>query len=189
MSSLDGRFALRFSRDTHVAAIIPQAWRLGLPATAIYVRYVTSATVHAARLAGWFLLLACVALILGATLGQSQSGLHSSNLRPGHSIWLELHDVDARIGLVNVLGNVALFAPLGFLLVTALGDSIRRAMIGGALLSATIECLQYRIGRAADIDDVLLNASGALLGAAFAAFVVWSWGLLSRLSVWFGLRG
>jgi len=166
-----------------------QAWRHGVSAEAIYVRGVTSATVHVARLAGWFLLLACVALILGATLGQSQTGLHSVNLRPGHSIWLELHDVDGRIGLVNVVGNVALFAPLGFLLVSALGDNVRRAMIGGALLSATIECLQYQIGRAADIDDVLLNASGALVGAIIAVVAAWSWRWLGRLSIWFGLRG
>lgn len=144
---------------------------------------------HVTRLAGWFLLLACVALILGVTLGQSQTGLHSSNLRPGHSIWLELHDVDVRIGLVNVVGNIALFVPLGFLLVTTLGDSVRRAMIGGALLSATIECLQYQIGRAADVDDVLLNSAGALTGAVAAVVVAWTLALLGRLSTWFGLRG
>lgn len=144
---------------------------------------------HVTRLAGWFLLLACVALILGVTLGQSRTGLHSSNLRPGHSIWLELHDVDARIGLINVVGNIALFVPLGFLLVATLGDGVRRAMIGGALLSATIECLQYQIGRAADIDDVLLNSAGALAGAVIAVVVAWSLSLLGRLSTWFGLRG
>lgn len=149
----------------------------------------TSATVHVARLAGWFLLLACVALILGATLGQAQTGLHSFNLRPGRSIWLELHEVDPRVGLVNVVGNVALFAPLGFLLVVALGDSVRRAMIGGALLSATIECTQYQIGRAADIDDVLLNATGALIGGIVAVVVAWAWRTLARLSAWFGLHG
>jgi glycopeptide antibiotics resistance protein len=133
---------------------------------------VTSVNVHLARLAGWFLLLAVVTVILGATLGHSQAGYHSANLRPGHDIWLELRHVSAQTGVVNILGNIVMFVPVGFLLVTAVGDGVRRAVVGGALLSATIECCQYQIGRAADIDDVLLNATGALLGALGAVLAV-----------------
>lgn len=135
-----------------------------------YREVVTSSSVHVARLTGWFLLLAAVAVILGVTLGHSHTGYHSANLRPGHDIWLELRSVKPRIGVANIVGNVAMFVPVGFLLVTAVGDGLVRAVVGGALLSATIECCQYRIGRAADIDDVLLNATGALLGA-LAAFL------------------
>jgi glycopeptide antibiotics resistance protein len=133
---------------------------------------VTSASVHRARLAGWFLLLASVVLVLGATLGQGIGGARSASLRPGHTLALELHEVPARIAMVNIGGNVAMFVPIGFLLVTALRDSVRRAVVGGLLLSATIECCQYRIGRAADVDDVLLNTAGALLGALVAAIAV-----------------
>lgn len=146
--------------------------------------------VHVARLAGWFLLLASVVVILGVTLSPGMAaGARSVNLRPGHDIWLELHNLDLRTGLVNVFGNVALFMPLGFLLVTALGDGVGRAVVGGALLSATIESFQYQIGRAADIDDVLLNAAGALLGALVAVVATWSWRCLGRLATWFGFRG
>lgn len=148
----------------------------------------TSTSVHLARLTGWFLLLVCVVLILAVTLGQRDLGYHTLNLRPGQSIRLELHDVSARVGLFNLLGNVALFVPLGFLLVAALGDGVRRAMIGGALLSTTIECCQYHLGRAADIDDVLLNMIGTLAGAVIAVIAAWSWAMLGRLSRWFGLR-
>lgn len=146
-------------------------------------------SVHLARLTGWFLLLAWVTLILGITLGQRHSGYHAVNLRPGASIRLELHEVDPRIGVTNIVGNVALFVPLGFLLVTALRDGIPRATLGGGLLSATIECCQHQIGRAADIDDVLLNTSGALFGALIAVALAWTLVRLRRLASWLGLSG
>lgn len=128
---------------------------------------------HLARLTGWFLLLAYVVLILSITLGQHDAGYHALNLRPGRSIWLELHDVDPWIGVANVVGNLVMFAPLGFLLVTAVGDGIRRAALGGALLSATIECCQHQVGRSADIDDVLLNTVGGLIGALAGVGALW----------------
>lgn len=128
---------------------------------------------HLARLTGWFLLLASVVVVLGLTLSPGMSsGMRSVNLRPGHDIWLELHNLNPRVGLINIFGNVAMFVPIGFLLVTAVGDGIARAVLGGALLSTTIECCQYQIGRAADIDDVLLNATGALLGAVAGVVLV-----------------
>ena len=127
---------------------------------------------HRARLAGWFLLLASVVLVLGATLGQGSGGIRSANLRPGHTLALEVHQMQASIAVVNIGGNVAMFVPIGFLLVTALRDSVRRTVVGGFLLSATIECCQYQIGRAADVDDVLLNTAGTLLGALAAAIAV-----------------
>ncbi|WGL50340.1 VanZ family protein [Nocardioides sp. BP30] len=126
-------------------------------------------SVPLARLTGWCLLLASVAVVLGVTLSPGASvGARTLNLRPGHDIWLELHNLSVRTGLVNIVGNIAMFVPIGFLLVAAVGDGVARAATGGALLSATIECCQYQIGRAADIDDVLLNTTGALFGALVA---------------------
>lgn len=134
----------------------------------------TSAIVHLARLTGWFLLLAAVAVVLGVTLGQGHPGVHAVNLRPGHGLVLEWRDVPTLVAAVNIGGNIALFAPIGFLLVTVLGDSVPRAVVGGALLSVTIESVQYQIGRAADVDDVLLNTTGALLGAVMGALGIWA---------------
>ena len=73
----------------------------------------------------------------------------------------------------QVLGNVALFVPLGFL-VPGVFDACRR--LGGVALvacscSVLIELIQLlnglRIGtiyRIPDIDDVILNVAGALVG-------------------------
>jgi glycopeptide antibiotics resistance protein len=70
---------------------------------------------------------------------------------------------------VNLLGNVAAFVPLGVLLPTALGvrASAWRVVAAGAALSGSIELAQYASGRrVADVDDLILNTAGTLLGYA-----------------------
>ena len=74
--------------------------------------------------------------------------------------------------MFNVIGNIALFVPLGWLL--ALIVRRRRllvAAIAGFGLSAAIEVVQSLIGRVADIDDVILNGSGAVIGAGVAILI------------------
>jgi glycopeptide antibiotics resistance protein len=36
-----------------------------------------------------------------------------------------------------------------------------------------VESVQYALGRVADVDDILLNTTGALLGAVTAVIVRW----------------
>lgn len=77
-----------------------------------------------------------------------------------------------RQGWVEFAANVALFAPLGFL-VTAL---VRRlwAGVGAALLvSAAAEAVQVLLpGRSASPRDVLANVVGAAIGALLAVLVL-----------------
>ncbi|MEI5672348.1 MULTISPECIES: VanZ family protein [unclassified Nocardioides] len=89
----------------------------------------------------------------------------------------KLGNDDQTLGLVNVLGNIALFIPLGWS-VTALALQSRTTAartglalggLAGLVLSVSIEVAQYFLGRAADVDGVLLNATGVLLGAAGSA--------------------
>ncbi len=70
--------------------------------------------------------------------------------------------------LVELLGNVLLFAPLGFLL-PLLFPAVRRwwqTLAVGAGVSLAIELYQLTWPgvRKADVNDVLMNAVGALLG-------------------------
>jgi len=90
------------------------------------------------------------------------SGLHPVPLRTTLSQW--------RLGpgafAYHVLGNLAWFVPLGLLL-PRLRPRCRwhQALLAGAALSAFAEALQYLLGTGiSDVDDVLLNALGALLG-------------------------
>lgn len=68
--------------------------------------------------------------------------------------------------LVNLLGNVAVFVPLGLLMPWAF-PALRRwwaatLLCGG--LSLAIEFTQLFLARSVDVDDLLLNTLGGLLG-------------------------
>jgi glycopeptide antibiotics resistance protein len=99
------------------------------------------------------------------------------NLVPFKTIVLDLKD-GGRAMVVNFLGNLVAFVPLGFL-VPLLRES-RAGAQGIAVLSIAlsllIETLQYLSGsRVADIDDVVLNTLGGLLGyAAWAVTARWA---------------
>lgn len=93
------------------------------------------------------------------------------NLVPFRSIVdMATTSVNAEVAIRNLAGNVALFAPLGFF--GALRYIGRRPILVagsiGAVMSATIEIAQFFLGRSADIDDVILNTVGGLLGAVLA---------------------
>ncbi len=73
--------------------------------------------------------------------------------------------------LIDGLGNMLVFAPLGAALAVALAGCrpIRRAVLLGAAVSVAFEFIQIYIpGRVVATDDVLLNAAGTALGAAAA---------------------
>ncbi|MGH3333458.1 MAG: VanZ family protein [Nocardioidaceae bacterium] len=120
------------------------------------------------RRAGRVLLAGAVLAVLGLTLLGNTSGFRSVNLVPGAGIESALSNANRGLGILNLLGNVLMFAPIGFLFVVVVRRSIGQAVAVVAALSLFIETAQYVVGRAADIDDVLLNTTGALVGATFA---------------------
>ena len=72
------------------------------------------------------------------------------------------------MSFANLAGNVLLLVPMGFLL-PLLYDRMRswnKIFLLGVTFSMTLEMVQYLLGRTADIDDVLLNSLGILLGYA-----------------------
>ena len=65
----------------------------------------------------------------------------------------------------NVLGNIMLFIPFGFLSSYLLKNrKFSIATILTLTASLTIETVQYYIGRVFDIDDIILNLIGGILG-------------------------
>lgn len=89
------------------------------------------------------------------------------NLVPFHTLAIYWRNLDSEFWLRNLFGNLFLLLPLGLLGPIALPALGRWwLMLPLALLvSLSIELAQFRIpDRSADIDDVIVNVAGALLG-------------------------
>ena len=72
----------------------------------------------------------------------------------------------------NVIGNIVLFIPFGYIISDYLkSKKISHLFLLSALVSITVEAIQYNIGRAFDIDDVILNVIGGLLGYVVYKFL------------------
>jgi glycopeptide antibiotics resistance protein len=78
--------------------------------------------------------------------------------------------------LLEMTGNVLLFAPIGSLVALRLPRvrSLGMAAIVGAVASTAVEVAQYVMdqGREASVTDVLLNTAGVMLGFVFARALV-----------------
>ena len=90
----------------------------------------------------------------------------SANLVPFRTIALDLHKGGWEM-VVNFVGNVVVFLPMGLLVPTLWrGRSpLLRVAVACLTLSTLIESLQFASGRrVADVDDVILNVAGGVLG-------------------------
>ncbi len=86
-----------------------------------------------------------------------------SNITPFTEIFR--YDVGSKLFIKNVLGNVVLFLPYGFFASYYLKLEKPISIIYLSLLvSLTIESTQLLIGRVFDIDDIILNMIGGLIG-------------------------
>lgn len=76
----------------------------------------------------------------------------------------------------NFYGNILLFIPLGFVLTFLfygwLVARVATATVMGAALSGGIELAQTTMARTADINDIILNGSGAAFGAVLGCGVL-----------------
>lgn len=111
--------------------------------------------------------LAAVTEIIGLRLGLRSIRPLGGTLRaqPLHTTLAALNRGSGAF-IYHIFGNLIWFVPLGALLARLKpGFNGWKALLAGAALSACLEALQYLLGTGiSDIDDVLINALGALLG-------------------------
>lgn len=90
---------------------------------------------------------------------------HFLNLVP--FIWVkETYAMGFRKMIQQLLLNIAMFVPLGLFWAAAF-PSLRkwwRVMCGVLLFALCIETVQYFIGRSADVDDLIMNTVGGVIG-------------------------
>ena len=65
----------------------------------------------------------------------------------------------------NVVGNIVMFIPFGYFISTYIKPKkMLPILLVSVISSTTVEFVQSCIGRSFDVDDILLNAVGALIG-------------------------
>ena len=132
--------------------------------------YVTVSRSRAARTAAAVMLVVSVLVVLVLTARGTLSNADGEfSWRLGESIRGELGSVNRELGLVNVFGNVALLVPVGWMAAVLSG---RRAILVGVwsalALSVFVEVWQMLSGSFGDVDDLVLNSLGGLVGATLA---------------------
>jgi glycopeptide antibiotics resistance protein len=113
----------------------------------------------------------------GVVLKLGGYGDYGYNLVPFRTIFEYLSGYPwGMIVIANLLGNIILFMPLGFLLPLVYRPVSWKGVLGiSVAFSLCIEILQLvlRAG-ASDVDDIILNALGGVLGyVAFMLFATW----------------
>ncbi len=78
---------------------------------------------------------------------------------------LTRYKVGSRLFYYNVIGNIAMFIPFGYIIASYIKPKkMWTNLIISAIVSTTIEYVQLNIGRSFDIDDIILNTFGGVLG-------------------------
>lgn len=82
-----------------------------------------------------------------------------------------LGDVSYGVFVLNILGNILIFSPIGFFSAYLFKTDFKHTIFLGFLISLVIEGGQLPLSRTSDVDDLILNTLGALIGyIIFIAF-------------------
>ena len=76
------------------------------------------------------------------------------------------YNFTSKLFVKNILGNILLFMPFGLFISAYLDNrKIFPTLILTLISSVSIEIVQYLIGRVFDVDDIILNLVGGLIGS------------------------
>lgn len=108
-----------------------------------------------------------------------KSGMHITNLIP-FKVLFDTYDAFAVNGdihpfLINFLGNIVMFMPLGFALPLLWDLSDAKVIACGFGASLFIEFSQLFLTRGTDIDDLGLNTLGTILGLCLYKILYQHW--------------
>ena len=125
-----------------------------------------------------YLLLLFYLLFFSETYGRTMDSGYRYNLEPFKEIkrfWSNRDSLGLRSVVTNLVGNIVAFAPFGFFLpmLSRIGKNVIGCVLMSALFSLAVETVQLftKVG-AFDVDDILLNAIGGLVGF-FGYYLIW----------------
>ena len=105
--------------------------------------------------------------------GERISSGYGMNLIPFRTIRGFFRHFIFSIFMVNIVGNIVMFIPWGFglPLLWKKRQSVTSVILFSALLPLFIETVQLFIGRSVDVDDLILNFAGGLIGGFCYFFI------------------
>ena len=125
-----------------------------------------------------YMILLCYLLFLSENYGRTMDSGYRYNLEPLKEIkrfWNNRDSLGMRTVITNLLGNIVAFAPFGFFLpmLGRNGRNVFGCVFFTACFSLTVETVQLftKVG-AFDVDDILLNAIGGLVGF-LCYYLIW----------------
>lgn len=101
-----------------------------------------------------------------------KDGIRNINLIPFRSMSPYLRDITEPYAFKNIAANIVIFIPLGFFISNKNPKNVFKALIIclGVILSIELIQLFFKIGFF-DVDDIILNFIGSLLGVFISLFV------------------
>ena len=88
-----------------------------------------------------------------------------NNIKPFNEILR--YRIGSYLFLKNIIGNIILFIPFGCFFKYLFNLKLKYLILITFIFSMSVEIIQLLIGRVFDIDDVLLNLIGSVLGWRF----------------------
>lgn len=75
------------------------------------------------------------------------------------------YEFGSKLFIYNVLGNICVFIPFGFIVAEYIKPkTIMAPLLISLIVSSTVEFVQLNIGRSFDVDDIMLNILGCIIG-------------------------
>jgi len=118
-------------------------------------------------------------LFFSETYGRTMDSGYRYNLEPFKEIkrfWNNRDSLGISTVITNLVGNIIAFAPFGFFLPIFFraGRKLFGCVLVSALFSLAVETVQLftKVG-AFDVDDIMLNAVGGLVGW-FCFYLIWT---------------
>lgn len=101
-----------------------------------------------------------------------KDGIRNINLIPFRSMSPYLKNITETFAFKNIIANILVFIPLGFFISNKNPKNVFKALIIclGVILSIELIQLFFKIGFF-DVDDIILNFIGSLLGVFISLFV------------------
>lgn len=94
------------------------------------------------------------------------AGENHINLVPFSIIIYQFNNINSsyNVFILNIIGNIIIFIPIGIFIAYLFKTKFLKTTFYGFLISAIIETVQLPLPRTTDVDDLILNTTGTIIG-------------------------